>query len=138
MESSTERDHRVMTILAKALRQPPAERESYVRLACENETDLRQEVAETVAWEERWATSCCSPWSLSRISLARFKPDRSSRSVSRLCVKSAMGEWALYTRLSTESANNGSRSKRPNLVSSVCCLPSLKARSMCGTQTSAW
>ena len=53
MPSSSEEDDRVMEILAAALQKPPAERETYVRAACEGNDDLRREITETMTWEER-------------------------------------------------------------------------------------
>jgi tetratricopeptide (TPR) repeat protein len=53
MESSVENDQRVMNIVAIAMRQEPAERPSYLRLACESDRELYREVAEIVSDEER-------------------------------------------------------------------------------------
>jgi serine/threonine protein kinase/tetratricopeptide (TPR) repeat protein len=51
--SSTEQDDGVMKILTAALQKPAAERETYLRIACEGNDDLYREVADTVTWEER-------------------------------------------------------------------------------------
>jgi hypothetical protein len=40
MEKSAENDERVAAIVSKALRQPPAKRESYLRFACKDDQDL--------------------------------------------------------------------------------------------------
>jgi tetratricopeptide (TPR) repeat protein/TolB-like protein len=61
MQSSPEHDNRVMTVLAKFLRQPPAERDSYLEVACADDENLRHEVAETVAWEERMGDFLLKP-----------------------------------------------------------------------------
>ena len=61
MQSSSEHDDRVMTILAKFLRQPPAERDSYLQVACGDDENLRLEVAETVAWEARMGNFLLKP-----------------------------------------------------------------------------
>jgi tetratricopeptide (TPR) repeat protein len=53
MESSAENDQRVMSIATMAMRQEPAERESYLRLACEDDRELYREVSEIVFEEER-------------------------------------------------------------------------------------
>lgn len=53
METTPERDERVMKIVEEARRQSPAERESFLRLACETDSSLHQEIAETLEWEER-------------------------------------------------------------------------------------
>ena len=51
--TSTEQDDGVMKILTAALQKPAAERETYLRIACEGNDDLYREVADTVTWEER-------------------------------------------------------------------------------------
>jgi serine/threonine protein kinase/tetratricopeptide (TPR) repeat protein len=56
MMDTAERDDRVMTIAAEALQKPLAERESFLRAACQNDSDLYQEVSEVVTWEERMST----------------------------------------------------------------------------------
>ncbi len=53
MENIPENDERVMSIVSMALRQPPAKRESYLRVACENDESLYFETAEVVKREER-------------------------------------------------------------------------------------
>src|SRR5271157_1029214 len=62
MKSSVERDERVMNILASTLRQPPAERELYMRTACKNDEDLYREVAEVMEWEARMGSFLLEPW----------------------------------------------------------------------------
>ena len=62
MKSSVERDERVMNILASTLRQPPAERELYMRTACKNDEDLYREVAEAMEWEARMGSFLLDPW----------------------------------------------------------------------------
>jgi serine/threonine-protein kinase len=42
-----------MKILTAALQKPAAERETYLRIACEGNDELYREVADTVTWEER-------------------------------------------------------------------------------------
>jgi serine/threonine protein kinase/tetratricopeptide (TPR) repeat protein len=51
--NSTEQDDCVMKIVEAALRQPVAERETYVRLACNGDEHLQREVAEAITWEEK-------------------------------------------------------------------------------------
>jgi serine/threonine protein kinase len=53
MQSSPQRDERVMAIVTEALRRLPGEREEYVRDACQGDEALLREVAEAVEWEER-------------------------------------------------------------------------------------
>src|ERR1022692_2362416 len=60
--TSVERNERVMAILADTLRQPPAERELYMRAACKDDEDLYREVAEGVQWEERMGNFLLEPW----------------------------------------------------------------------------
>ena len=52
MEKSEEHDKRLMAIVSIALRQPPMERQRYLRLACEEDELLCQESAELVKQEE--------------------------------------------------------------------------------------
>src|SRR5262249_53719725 len=53
MESAAERDERVRRIVEAARSQPAQEREGFVRLACETDDRLYEEVAETLDWEVR-------------------------------------------------------------------------------------
>ena len=53
MKTSPEHDERVMKIISQARQQPPAERESFVRLACDTESTLYKEIADTLKWEDR-------------------------------------------------------------------------------------
>jgi hypothetical protein len=53
MESSIERDQRVMDILTATLAQPAAERQNYLRIACDGISDVSEELADTVEWELR-------------------------------------------------------------------------------------
>jgi serine/threonine protein kinase/tetratricopeptide (TPR) repeat protein len=53
METAPENDERVMKIISQARLESPAERESFLRVACEGETTLYQEIAETLRWEDR-------------------------------------------------------------------------------------
>ena len=53
MESSDERNQRVMTVVAAARRQPPGEQEQYVRLACQEDAELLREVSDALKWDER-------------------------------------------------------------------------------------
>jgi serine/threonine protein kinase len=53
MENSPERDERVMQIVSQARRQSPAKRDSFLRLACEADPTLYEEIAETLQWEDR-------------------------------------------------------------------------------------
>src|SRR5271165_3851273 len=62
MKTSSERDERVMTILADALQKPAAEREVYMRTACKNDEDLYREVAEAMEWEARMGSFLLDPW----------------------------------------------------------------------------
>jgi serine/threonine protein kinase len=53
MQSSPQRDERVMAIVTEALRRLPGEREEYVREACQGDAALLREAAEAVEWEAR-------------------------------------------------------------------------------------
>ena len=50
---STEQNDGVMKVLTAALQKPVAERETYLRIACEGNDDLYRDVADTVTLEER-------------------------------------------------------------------------------------
>jgi eukaryotic-like serine/threonine-protein kinase len=56
MIDNVEHDDRVMTIAAEALKRPPGERDSFLQVACKNDSGLQQEVSEVVAWEERMSS----------------------------------------------------------------------------------
>ena len=53
MTSSPEQDDRFMQLLAVARQKPPSERETYLRIACEGDEDLRSEIADELSSEER-------------------------------------------------------------------------------------
>jgi tetratricopeptide (TPR) repeat protein len=48
-----ERDERVMSLVAEALKTPLRERGSFLQVACQSDPDLYREVSEIVTWEER-------------------------------------------------------------------------------------
>jgi eukaryotic-like serine/threonine-protein kinase len=54
-------DERVAAIVSKALRQPPAKRESYLRLVCSDDQELYQETAAAVKLEERMGSFLMLP-----------------------------------------------------------------------------
>jgi serine/threonine protein kinase len=51
--SDREHDERVMSVLTRVMKLNPDEREAYVRLACNGNQRLYEEVTEAVAWEQR-------------------------------------------------------------------------------------
>ena len=53
MESTADRDGRVMRIVERARAHPISERDAFLRLACETDDGLYQEVTETLDWEVR-------------------------------------------------------------------------------------
>jgi serine/threonine protein kinase/Flp pilus assembly protein TadD len=61
MQTSSERDERVMKIVSQARRQSPAERESFLRSACETDSNLYHEIAETLEWEARMGSFLQQP-----------------------------------------------------------------------------
>jgi eukaryotic-like serine/threonine-protein kinase len=61
MVNSAENDERVASIVSKALRQPPEERDSYLRFVCNNDPELYLETAEAVKWEERMGSFLLQP-----------------------------------------------------------------------------
>jgi serine/threonine protein kinase/tetratricopeptide (TPR) repeat protein len=74
MESTPERDERVMKIVAQARGRSPAERESFLRLACDTDTDLYQEIAETMDWEERMGSFLQEPLIALTVVARPFEP----------------------------------------------------------------
>jgi hypothetical protein len=61
MVNNTGNDERVAAIVSKALRQPPAKRESYLRLVCSGDQELYRETASAVMWEERMGSFLLQP-----------------------------------------------------------------------------
>src|SRR5664279_2934388 len=61
MTSSPEQDDRFMQLLAVARQKPPSERETYLRLACEGDEDLRSEIADELSSEERMGSFMQNP-----------------------------------------------------------------------------
>jgi serine/threonine protein kinase len=61
MQSSPQRDERVMAIVTEALRRLPSERDDYIRDACEGDDLLLREVGEAVEWEQRMSGFLCQP-----------------------------------------------------------------------------
>jgi tetratricopeptide (TPR) repeat protein len=53
MEITPEHDERVMKIVAQVRSQPPEKRDSFLRVACDRDSDLYKEIAETLDWEDR-------------------------------------------------------------------------------------
>ncbi len=53
MTNSPEQDDRFMQLLAVARQKPSSERETYLRIACEGDEDLRSEIADELSSEER-------------------------------------------------------------------------------------
>jgi len=74
MESTSERDERVMKIVERARGQSPAEREAFLRLTCETDGCLYQEVAETLDWEERMGGFLKEPLTALTIVSRPFEP----------------------------------------------------------------
>jgi tetratricopeptide (TPR) repeat protein len=83
MESSAKHDERVMKMVSTALHKAPAEREHYLRVACENDPQLYQETIEAVGWEERMGSfllhpmiafnDCVRPFQAGQIISERFE-----------------------------------------------------------------
>jgi serine/threonine protein kinase/tetratricopeptide (TPR) repeat protein len=61
MEDGVQDDQRVMAIVSMALRRPPVERESYLRIACADDPALYEETAEAVRWEEQMGSFLLRP-----------------------------------------------------------------------------
>jgi eukaryotic-like serine/threonine-protein kinase len=61
MVNNTGNDERVAAIVSKALRQPPAKRESYLRFVCDDDQELYRETASAVMWEERMGSFLLLP-----------------------------------------------------------------------------
>jgi len=74
MQTSPERDERVMNIVSRARRHSPAEREPFLRSACETDSRLYQEVAETLEWEDRMGTFLQQPQVARTVVGRAFRP----------------------------------------------------------------
>lgn len=61
METSPKHDERVMQLVAEARRQSPAEREAFLRLECETDSILCQEVADTLKWDDQMGSFLQEP-----------------------------------------------------------------------------
>ena len=61
METSPEYDERVMKLVTEARQQAPAERESFLRQACETDPALYREIAETLKLEDRMGSFLQQP-----------------------------------------------------------------------------
>jgi serine/threonine protein kinase/tetratricopeptide (TPR) repeat protein len=61
METSPKHDERVMRLVAEARRQSPAEREAFLRVECETDSILYQEVADTLNWDDRMGSFLQAP-----------------------------------------------------------------------------
>src|SRR6478672_1067372 len=61
MQTNSERDERVMKIISQAWRKSPTEREPFLRSECETDSDLYQEIAETLQWETRMGSFLQQP-----------------------------------------------------------------------------
>ena len=48
-----DRDERVMTLAAEALKTPIPERDRFLQSSCQNDLELYRKVSQVVAWEER-------------------------------------------------------------------------------------
>src|SRR5215469_13583314 len=53
MNTSPEKDERIMKIVSQVRRESPEQRESLLRSLCETDSRLYQEIVETLKWEER-------------------------------------------------------------------------------------
>src|SRR6266481_4684300 len=61
METSPECQERLMKLVTEARQQAPAERESFLRQACETDPALYREIAETLKWEDRMGSFLQQP-----------------------------------------------------------------------------
>ncbi len=74
MQTNPERDERVMKIVSQVRRQPPAEREPFLRSACETDSNLYQEIADTLKWEDRMGSFLQQPLVSLTLVGRRFRP----------------------------------------------------------------
>src|SRR6266536_1834549 len=74
MQTNLERDERVMKIVSQVRRQPPAEREPFLRSACETDSNLYQEIADTLKWEDRMGSFLQQPLVALTLVGGRFGP----------------------------------------------------------------
>lgn len=61
MQTDSEHDERVMNIVSQARRRSPTEREPFLRSECETDSNLYQEIAETLEWEARMGSFLQQP-----------------------------------------------------------------------------
>src|SRR5215813_7175161 len=61
MGRSAERDQRLMQLVSAALQKPSAERESYLRLACADDSELLQEASDVIRGEEKMGSFLLHP-----------------------------------------------------------------------------
>ena len=62
MQGGVERDKLVMSILIRARRQAPEQRENYVRFACGTDTELYREISEALEWDARMGSFIEKPF----------------------------------------------------------------------------
>jgi serine/threonine-protein kinase len=61
MRAESERDERLMTLVAAALEQASEMRDSFLRSACGDDLDLYTEVSDYVLWDEKMSGFLCDP-----------------------------------------------------------------------------
>ncbi|HEY7404433.1 MAG TPA: protein kinase [Candidatus Angelobacter sp.] len=61
MDPAEQRDERVMTLVAEALKTPLDQRDSFLLAACQSDPDLHREVSEIVKWEEQMGSFLSRP-----------------------------------------------------------------------------
>jgi serine/threonine protein kinase/tetratricopeptide (TPR) repeat protein len=74
MQTNPERDERVMKIVSHARRQSPVERELFLHSECETDSNLYQEVADTLKWEDRMGNFLQQPLVALTVVARPFRP----------------------------------------------------------------
>jgi Tol biopolymer transport system component/tRNA A-37 threonylcarbamoyl transferase component Bud32 len=95
MTSSREEDERVMEILAAARLKPAMEREAYLQSACAGDEDLRREVAEALAWEERMGEFLQQPVAV----IADGNPDSAVTAAVQFPAGLEIGQYRIESKL---------------------------------------
>ena len=95
MTSSREQDERVMEILAAARRKPAGEREAYLQSACAGDEDLRREVVDALAWEERMGGFLQQPVAV----IADGNPDSAVTGAVQFAAGLEIGQYRIESKL---------------------------------------
>src|SRR5215472_10825378 len=74
MRHGAAHDERVAELISRTLREPPRQREEFLRLACGDDEELRAEVSDAVSWEQRMGSFMLQPAPAARSCRRPFEP----------------------------------------------------------------